>query len=104
MCIVKVPVNRSMDQNVLIWNGTVLSGGGVTISISNMSTTNIVPSSAINNVSILENHALNCSCFQSTLNFTGTNLAALFNESLSCKTNDIATIAVMVPHRKLSVI
>lgn len=98
MCV--VPVNNSMEQNVLIWDGTLLTYE-VTISIRNMSSTSTVDST-ISNVDIDENHHLDCSCFQSTLKFTGTNLTALFNETLSCSTSDIASIAVVisVPPRK----
>ena len=89
-----------MEQNVLIWDGTPLTYE-LTISISRVTSTSTVQS-AIPNVDIGENHSLNCSCFQSTLTFTGTNLTALFNESLSCSTSDIASIAVVIsiPPRK----
>lgn len=90
MCVVK------MNQKVLIWSGSLLEGE---VQITTNVHIKTFPSSSIPNITILEQHSGNCSCFQSTLNITG-NLPALFNETLSCRTTDIASIAVVIPPHK----
>ena len=93
-CIVHV----APQLQALIWSGSfIASEVAVTPNTKNVS---FDPTIIGLYVSESHVHSVNCSCFQSTLTFTG-NLTALHNETLSCRTNDIADIAVLIPPRKL---
>ena len=82
---------------MLIWSGSLLENEvQITTSVGIVT----VPSSSMPNITISEqHHSGNCSCFQSILVITG-NLTALYNKTLSCRTNNIASITVVIPPRK----
>ena len=99
-CVVPLNKTDNMKQYAFIWNGTPLKHE-VTIAIGTNVTSTPNANSAIPNVDVDENHSENCSCFQSTLTFNGTNLTALFNKTLSCGINDASTaVMISIPPRK----
>ena len=83
------------DHPVVIWDGSFFNDE-VTVT----STANPEIRLSIFGLSAEENHILDDSCFQSTLTFTGSNVAKLHNETLSCRTSEVASIAVLIPPRE----
>ena len=85
----------------LSWNGGSLFVQG-NIAVSPMLEAGLNPPLTVPGLNAAETHVYNdtTNCFQSTLNFTGSNISALHNESLACMTTENAQITILIPSRK----
>ena len=86
--------------DIIFWFGSILVGE-VTITPGSRTT---VPGLAVSGVNVSESHTSQDSCINSTLTFTGSNLAALNGGTLTCRNaavND--SITIMLPSKTLEV-
>lgn len=84
------------DEKLVIWGGSFFRNE---VTVTNTAKPEIRLN--ISGLSVEENHILDNTCFQSTLTFTGINIAKLHNLTLSCRTATVASIAVLIPPREL---
>ena len=85
---------------IIYWTGSIIAQE---VTVSAQSGKTVVSLTGVSGVSVTETHTTESSCINSTLTFTGNNLAALDGAVLNCRGNNImdrASSTIAIPGMK----
>ena len=84
---------------IIYWTGSIIAHE---VTIAAQSGQTVVSLTGVSGVSVTETHTTESSCINSTLNFTGDNLAALNGATLNCR-GSMANVSttIFVPGKEL---